>query len=41
VNNKENLKKKNESEISSISSFDYKKHKYYTNKHEKERKEKL
>jgi hypothetical protein len=38
VNNKENLKKKNESEISSISSFDYKKHKYYTNMKRKKRK---
>jgi len=30
--------KKNESEIPSISSFDYKKHKYYTNMKRKKRK---
>ena len=37
VNNKKNYKK-NESEIPSISSFDYKKHKYYTNMKRKKRK---
>lgn len=37
VNNKKNLKK-TESEIPSISSFDYKKHKYYTNMKRKKRK---
>jgi len=38
VNNKKNYKKKTESEIPSISSFDYKKHKYYTNMKRKKRK---
>jgi len=38
VNNKKNFEKKNESEIPSISSFDYKKHKYYTNMKRKKRK---
>lgn len=37
VNNKKNYKK-TESEIPSISSFDYKKHKYYTNMKRKKRK---
>jgi len=34
----EKVKKKNESEIPSISSFDYKKHKYYTDMKMKEKK---